>query len=117
MVGPGWFALQYSGKKPTSLTINPNVTSDVYISKGADSDPNNFVYDMKLTNVTSKMTIDSDELGLTSDEGYALAVYVNAINEANNTVLYAHVDLSLDDGVSALSLAASVIAIGVSLLA
>jgi len=84
LVGPGWFTLQYSGKKPTSLSIKPNVTSDVYISKGSDSDPNDFVYDMKLTNVTSKVTIDADELGLTSDEGYSIAVYVNAINEAAN---------------------------------
>lgn len=56
---------------------------DIYISKGTASDPNNFVYDMNFLNVTSAITFDSDELGLT-EGGYSVAMYVNAINEPTN---------------------------------
>ena len=80
--GPGWFTMQYSGNKTTSLSISPNVTSEIYISKGADSDPNNFVYDMKISNVTSNITITADKLGLTDDHTYSVAVYANAYDEA-----------------------------------
>lgn len=81
--------MQYSGSKSSTLTINVNVTSDVYIVKDRAGDPNNFVYDMSLKNVIGKMTLNADGLGLTSDKGYSVAVYVSAVNENANELLYA----------------------------
>ena len=81
--------MQYSGSKSSTLTINVNVTSDVYIVKDKAGDPNNFVYDMSFKNVIGKMTLNADGLGLTSDKGYSVAVYVSAVNENANELLYA----------------------------
>lgn len=79
--------MQYEGAYGTSLTITPNVTSDIYILKSAAGDPNDFVYDMSFKNVTSALTLNSYEIGLKSDEGYSVAVYVSAINEGKNELL------------------------------
>jgi len=49
--GPQWFTMQYNGTDSSTLYITPNVTSNIYIAKGVDSDPNNFVYDMSFLNV------------------------------------------------------------------
>ena len=119
--GPGWFTMQYSGNKTTSLSISPNVTSEIYISKGADSDPNNFVYDMKISNVTSNITITADKLGLTDDHTYSVAVYANAIDEAENKVIKGSVGVYVkeekDNAAQALSLVASFMAVCLSFLA
>ena len=82
--GPMWFTMQYSGSSSSKLYLTPNITSDVYISKGSKSDPNNFVYDMSFKNVMSNTTINSDNLGLTNSDGYSVAVYVSAVNETAN---------------------------------
>ena len=87
LLGPKWFSMQYEGAYGTSLTITPNVTSDIYILKSAAGDPNDFVYDMSFKNVTSALTLNSYEIGLKSDEGYSVAVYVSAINEGKNELL------------------------------
>lgn len=60
MHGPGWFSMQYSGTKSTKFSLNANVTSEFYISKGSTSDPNNFVYDYHFKGVTGNMTLDAD---------------------------------------------------------
>ena len=83
--------MQYSGSKSSSLTIDVNVTSDVYIVKDKTGDPNNFVHDMSFKNVIGKMTFNADGLGLTSDKGYSVALYVSAIDENANELLYAGV--------------------------
>ena len=84
MTGPGWFTMQYTGKKSSALSINPNITSDVYILKSSSSDPNNFVYDMSFLGMTGNTTFHADDLGLTNDNGYSVAIYVSAVNETAN---------------------------------
>ena len=88
--GPGWASLQYSGSKSGKMEMTVDgATSDIYISRGASSDPNNFVYDMSFIGVGVGGTtiIDTDELGLT--DGFSVAVYVSAIDEAANKLLTA----------------------------
>ena len=63
------------------------MTSDIYILRSAEGDPNNFAYDISLLGMVGNRTIDSDELGLTSEAGYSLAVYINAVNETSNQLL------------------------------
>lgn len=74
--------MQYSGEKQSQIQFTSNTTSDIYVSKGSTSDPNNFVYDASFMGVKS-LTIDADALGL-NDSGYAWAVYVAAVDEAAN---------------------------------
>ena len=86
MHGPGWFTMQYSDSKSTSFSLKANVTTDLYVSKGKDSDPNNFVYDYHFKSVTGNITLDADALGLTSADGYSVAAYCNALNETANEI-------------------------------
>jgi len=46
---------------------------------------------MSFKNVIGKMTINADGLGLTSDKGYSVALYVSAVDENANELLYAGV--------------------------
>ena len=117
MKGPGWFTVQYSGSKHTSLSISPNVTSDVYISRSAAADPNDFVYDFKLSNISSNITLNAAELGLKTDAGYSVAIYCNAINETANEILQGSINLFISESASVLSLATSIITFTASLLA
>ena len=84
--GPSWSTLQYSGSKSSKMKIASDSTSniDIYVSKGTSSDPNNFVFDMNMLDVNGTVTIDSNELGLGTDSGYSVAIYINAINETSN---------------------------------
>ena len=68
------------------MTIATSSTStvDIYVSKGKTSDPNNFVYDMNMLDVSGQVTIDSSELGIGADSGYSVAIYFNAYNETAN---------------------------------
>ena len=95
--GPLWASYQYSGEKSSRMKITTDSTSniDVYVLRGATSDPNNFVYDMNMLAVNGTVTIDSNELGLDSDEGYSFAIYVNAVNETANQLLNATVNITL----------------------
>ena len=61
--GPMWYTMQYSGTKASQLTLTSNVASDIYISRGSTSDPNNFVFDANFLAVTS-IVIDASALGL-----------------------------------------------------
>lgn len=76
--GPGWFTMQYSGSKNSTLTLSPNITSEVYILKGSNGDPNNFNYDMSFKSVLGNTTFDSHSLGLSGEDGYSIALYMNA---------------------------------------
>ena len=86
--GPMWYTMQYSGSKSSTLYLTPNITSDIYILKDSKGDPNNFVYDMSFLGVTGNTTINADHLGMTSANGYSVAVYVSAVNETANELLY-----------------------------
>ena len=63
--------------------IKPNVTTDVYISRDAKSDPNNFVYDFAFKSIVNEtISIDAKALGLTeAKKGYSIALYIDAIDE------------------------------------
>lgn len=67
------------------MTLN-NIGADVYVSKHSTSDPSPFSYDMSFLNVTS-INLASVDLLLNSTDGYTVAMYVNAIDEANNNLL------------------------------
>jgi len=117
MHGPGWFSMQYSGSKSSKLSLAANVTSDIYVSKGATSDPNNFVYDMKFTGMSGNVTLNADDLGLTSSTGYSVAVYCNAINETANEVHYGKLSLVFaEGGATMIKVAATVLAATVTSL-
>ena len=90
--------MQYTGSKTSKLYLAPNITSEVYISKGSSSDPNNFVYDQSFLNVLGNTTFSGDDLGLTSDEGYSLAIYLPAVNETANELLYGKIDIFFHEG-------------------
>jgi hypothetical protein len=82
--GPGWFTMQYSGTKESTLWLSTNITSDVYILKDKAGDPNNFVYDMSFKSMMGNRTFSAVDLNLNSGNGYSVAVYVPAINENAN---------------------------------
>lgn len=107
--------MAYSGDKSSKFSLNPNVTSDIYILKSASGDPNNFVYDMSFKGVTGNTTFDADNLGLTSDQGYSVAVYISAINETANLLLNANMDLYFSEGAQVLlGASASALALAVA---
>ena len=114
MHGPGWFTMQYSGSKPTKISINPDVSSDVYILKNASGNPNNFVHDMKILGVMGNTTFSSDDLAMTSSSGYSIAVYVNAVNEPANSLLDAKLDLFFSVGASTFGLIGAMAAIALT---
>lgn len=76
--------MRYTGSDASNLSIKPSLATDVYVMKDSNSDPNNFVYDMSFMGLTSNTTLSSDDLGLTNDAGYAVAMYVHAVNETAN---------------------------------
>lgn len=96
--GPGWFTMQYSGSDSGKLYLTPNITSEVYILKDASGDPNNFVYDMSFKTVNGNTTFDTDHLGLTSDKGFSVAVYMPAVNETANELLEGRLSVYFANG-------------------
>ena len=52
---------------------------------------------MNLLGVNGTTTLDADELGLTSDEGYSFAVYVSAVDEIANELLNASLQVSFKE--------------------
>ena len=82
------------------MTIATSSTStvDIYVSKGKTSDPNNFVYDMSFKNVNGNTTFDTDHLGLTSDKGFSVAVYMPAVNETANELLEGRLSVYFANG-------------------
>lgn len=103
ITGPGWFTMRYTGGDASFLSIVPSLATDVYVMKDSDSDPNNFVYDMNFMGIKSNMTLSSDDLGLTNDKGYAVAMYVHAVNETANKLLDASVDIGFTQGATVVS--------------
>lgn len=95
--GPGWFTMQYSGSESSKLYLTPNITSEVYICKDKDCDPNNFVYDMSFKTVNGNTTFSADDLDLNKGQGYSVAVYVPAVNEGANELLYGSLSVTFDE--------------------
>ena len=102
MKGPTWFTMQYSGSASSKLQLNPNITSEVYFLKDVNGDPNNFVYDMSFKSVLGPTTFTASELGLTSDNGYSVAVYVPAVNETANELLNAQLGITFSESATRL---------------
>ena len=94
--------MQYSGSKSSTLYLTPNITSDIYILKDSKGDPNNFVYDMSFKGVTGNTTFNADNLGMTSANGYSVAVYVSAVNETANELLYGSLDVFMSENATTL---------------
>lgn len=60
---------------------------DIYITKGAKSDPNQFQHDLAFKQV-KRVSLSSQEIDLLdSQEGYSVTVYVAAIDENANKLL------------------------------
>lgn len=60
---------------------------DIYITKGARSDPNQFQHDLAFKQV-KRVSLSSHEIDLLdSQEGYSVTVYVAAIDENANKLL------------------------------
>ena len=59
---------------------------------------------MSFLGVTGNTTFNADDLGMTSRDGYSVAVYVSAVNETANELLYGslNVFMSVVDGATAL---------------
>ena len=115
--GPFWYTMQYSGgDKNTTLTLSADQPSSVYIAKGKDSDPNNFVYDMDFVDLAANttMVIDSSELGL--NDGYSIAVYVSAVDETANKLYPGILNISFEDAISSFTASIAMI-LSVQLLA
>ena len=87
--------MQYSGTKASQLTFKSTVSSDIYVSRGSSSDPNNFVYDGSFSDVT-KTSFDATALGL-NDQGFSVAVYVAAIDEPSNKLLEAEITIDFSE--------------------
>ena len=113
--GPVWYSYTYKGD-PTGtktstfgLALN-NIGSDVYVSKGNKSDPNNFNYDMSFKNVTS-INLSSADIKLLNDtDGYSVSVYVPAIDEATNNLLDLSIVVKFEESTGAAALLAAGIA-------
>ena len=67
--------------------------ADLYVVKSAAGDPNNFVYDVSMKGINGTLTLNADDLGWTSAQGYSIAVYVAAIDEGANEFLNATLKL------------------------
>ena len=99
--GPVWYTLAYNGTASDStLKITPNVTTDIYVSKDATSDPNNFVYDIAFKGIVNQtVTIGAKALGLAEDEsGFSVALFVNGLDEGKNDLLDSRVTVSFESG-------------------
>jgi len=99
-----WFSMQYTGTSSSNLYLTPNITSDIYILRNSKGDPNNFVYDMSFKNVTANTTFNADNLGLTGSDGYSIAVYVSAVDEPANELLYGSLNVFFHESAKALSM-------------
>ena len=101
--GPGWITMQYTGTRESTLWLSTNITSDVYILKDKGGDPNNFVYDMSFKSIMGNRTFSAVDLNLNSGNGYSVAVYVPAIDENANLLLYASMKIYFSEGAASLS--------------
>jgi hypothetical protein len=61
------------------------LSADIYVKKGTNSDATEFNYDMAFLGQVE--TILSPRLSSSLREGYSVAIYQQAINEANNEFL------------------------------
>jgi len=78
--------------------LTPNVSTDVYITKSAKSDPNNFIYDFAFKAVVNNtLTIGAEQLGIGGEGGYSVALYVDAVDEGKNRLLDATVNVEFQE--------------------
>ena len=89
-----WYTMQFSEQSSTKMVLSSNVTSDLYLMRGAFSDPNNFVHDMAFMGV-EQLSIDTKMLGLSNKDGWSAALYVNGIDEGANMLNYFSVNVTL----------------------
>jgi len=82
----------------------------VYVSRGYKSDPNSFHYDMSFKNVTSINLCTADIKLLNATDGYSVAVYVPAIDEATNQLLDLSIVVKFEESTGAAALLAAGIA-------
>ena len=94
--------MQYSGTQASSLSVSTNITSDVYILKDKAGDPNNFVWDVSYKGLMGNKTFNAVDLGLNSGNGYSVAVYVSAIDEKANELLFANLNIYFSEGAAKL---------------
>ena len=91
--GPVWYSFTYNGseyKTTLGISLN-NLGADIYVSKGADSDPNDFSHDMSFKNVTSL------NITMNDSEGYSVAMYIPAIDIKSNTLLDSSVNVKFEE--------------------
>ena len=92
------------------MKITPaNATIDVYISRGQDRDPNNFVHDFafKAIEPGKSITLNVKKLGLDDEEGFAMSIFVNAIDEAKDKLQDASITVSMATATSAMGVLAA----------
>lgn len=58
------------------MSLESNIPMDVYISKSAASDPNNFTYDMNFLSVQSLSLNSSNYQALRDPDGFSVAIYM-----------------------------------------
>ena len=81
MIGPKWYSFTKKKIKDSTLSLSSNTPFDIFISKGEDSDPNNFIYDMSMMNVRNVSLTNADILRFVINQGYTVAIYVRGIEE------------------------------------
>ena len=85
--GPKWYSFTKKRINNSKLSLSANTPFDIFISKGEDSDPNNFIYDMSMLNVHQVNLTNADILRFVINQGYSAAIYIRGIDESTNTLL------------------------------
>jgi hypothetical protein len=86
-----------------ALHLESEVPMAVYVSRDKSSDPNQFQNDVTYKQ-TSKLTLRTNDLEFLQN-GYTVTVYVAAIDEHANTLLYNTLRVSFEDSSHPLTLA------------
>ena len=81
VIGPKWYSFTKKKINDSTLSLSSNTPFDIFISKGEDSDPNNFIYDMSMMNVRNVNLTNADILRFVINQGYTAAIYVRGIEE------------------------------------
>ena len=80
----------------TPPILESEIPMDVYVSNGRFSDPNQFQNDATYKK-TKKLTLRTNDLDFLQLEGFTVTVYVAAIDEHANTLLYNNMRVSFED--------------------
>jgi len=85
--GPKYHSFTKSGSDASRFDAYSTNPMDIYISRGANSDPTEFSHDMAFTN-TVFAKLDSDNFEVLRDpNGYSVTAYIKSYDEANNNFL------------------------------